>query len=132
MLRTAPFALLCCLAACTPAPGASGTRGIACGSALCEAGTAVCCVRPAPAAASCEARDGGCPLSAGNYLCDGPEDCATGLSCCGYSGRVGTFCGSGSCFAETLCHADADCPTNLANCCATGNGYRSCSASACP
>jgi hypothetical protein len=137
----AVLALSSCLATCpltlvaegTPDAGAdAGAAGVACGSLRCAAGSAACCVRPSPAPETCEPLDGGCPLGAGKFQCDGPEDCAAGQSCCGYSGRVGSFCGGASCFAEVLCHTAADCPTSQANCCAAGNAYRSCGASACP
>jgi hypothetical protein len=134
MLRAASLALLSLVACASDPDGGigAGTRGIACGSLTCQAGTSVCCVRPATAAYSCEAIDGGCPLSAGSYACDGPEDCDTGLSCCGYSGRMGTLCAGGSCFSNPIiCHTNADCPMSQPNCCALDNGYRMCGASTC-
>lgn len=141
------LALMACLASCSLIPVAEGNtdaggdagagadaglRGVKCAGLRCEAGTPMCCVRPPPAAETCESLDGGCPMSAGNFQCDGPEDCAAGQACCGYSGRVGSYCGGTSCFAETLCQTAADCPAGQANCCAAGNGYRNCGASACP
>lgn len=110
----------------------AGEVGVACGAGFCDAGSA-CCVGAGSGETACAPIEQGCSLNAGSYQCDGPEDCASGLSCCGYSGREGSYCGGASCFAETLCHRSDDCFPELPFCAAGqgGSSYNTCAPRVC-
>jgi hypothetical protein len=105
----------------------SPPSGIACGDAVCEAGTVCCLLQdegPTCAAAGVDNLAPSAVIDAGTcygpYLgCDGPEDCS-GATCCpkGFLfGQDYTACAVATSedwfpcgFNAPVCHADSDCP----------------------
>jgi hypothetical protein len=68
-----------------------------------------------------------------DLACDGPEDCATGQSCCGTPATTGiqTVCAQ-TCSASQvrLCHDASQCPSDVPVCCgASGSSTGTCSPS---
>jgi len=108
------------------------TPGITCGTPECAGGD-VCCVSIIDTSSlSCSGSCGGL-----NYTraCDGPEDCATGSSCCGNNDGFTTTCTPGAtCGAvDQFCHTTDDCPTAKPHCCPGAvDDMRSCSATDSP
>jgi hypothetical protein len=102
---------------CQPAGTTCDTQTQTCCAALGDGGISVMCTATAQ-----------CPNSAlVSLACDGPEDCATGESCCG--NRMGTLGFRSSCAAagmcqggRPLCHNHTQCPTALSSCCTIGIG----------
>jgi hypothetical protein len=91
-------------------PDARG-NGIACMSAsvTCSPGR-VCCVQSNDCTYDALCGEPGSCLNDG-MVCDGPEDCPAGESCCGYlaGGGFNSHCAA-ACGAEwTVCHGSPDC-----------------------
>ena len=88
--------------------GAGGHDGVACGVDLvCEL-PEICC-----AAMSGSGCAPGCTGDQVETLCDGPEDCETGVCCWGLTGGSACHPGAGDCGGITpdvACHGSADCP----------------------
>jgi hypothetical protein len=124
-------------------PDMASLDGVACGNMSCK--QTDCCINSS--GAHCVSPQQGCtngPL----FMCDGPEDCATGNlapDCClqtSNGGMGGTHISGSGCMlpndpgcAAILCHSLSDCPTlgGYVGCCAglTGVPYRHCSKTAC-
>lgn len=98
---------------------AGASAGVACGSAVCTPGTEMCCVAGSAPSMQCELVNAVGPKCDFSAVCDGPEDCGAGQSCCGPSGaKIATYCASGACPAgDTLCHTPSDCPGSGQLCC---------------
>jgi hypothetical protein len=90
--------------------------GVQCAQTLCSTQFGCCTV--GGSAPSCLTSTG--EACAGKVImCDVPEDCTGGTSCCVLSAG-GTACeGAGQCEGQgaIACNADADCPADLPACC---------------
>lgn len=122
-------------------PDMATLDGVACGAMSCK--QSECCVN----SSGPHCVTGGCtngPL----FMCDGPEDCASGNfapDCClqtSSSGPGGTKISGSGCMLTSdpacvaiLCHSTADCPTGqgYVGCCALQTSqYKRCSKTPCP
>lgn len=110
------------------------TMGIMCGTEVCT-GTQTCCITRGGGgmmlSEACAA-PGTC-MGGATLTCDGPEDCASGQSCCGAltGGAAGAMCAAGTCMGGApLCHTTADCP--MGSMCCSFMGLSVCSRFGCP
>lgn len=107
-----------CIDVCTGPGPAPSTANITCGSSSCTGGDICCIPTNTPLMPACAAA----PCGSNEYTraCDGPEDCATGTTCCGgATGFWTTTCnvGSGCGTNDQICHTGADCPGSKPHCC---------------
>jgi hypothetical protein len=101
----------------TPIPDAAPTFdaaiGVLCSNTLCSPQTG-CCTATGGTPACLQA---GQQCSGKLVMCDGPEDCSGGTSCC-FAANGGSTCSAASaCTGSILCVTDADCPASESACC---------------
>jgi len=111
--------------------GTASPDKVACAAATCDTATQHCCGSSSmtpTCTATCSS-----PI---DLVCDGPEDCPTGQTCCGTPSMTGlkavcaATCGMDQ---PELCHNSSQCPTSAPKCCGgPGAGFGGCSpATAC-
>jgi hypothetical protein len=83
---------------------------ITCGTLSCDLTQNTCCI--GFLGSECVAgMNQMCGFGSVPQVCDGPEECAEGQSCCLDFGLPASYSCADQCMNVTLCHADSDCST---------------------
>ena len=95
------------------APVFDAAIGVVCSNSLCDPSAGCCTGTGGPPACL----QSGQQCSGKLVMCDGPEDCSNGTSCC-VSATGGSTCSEATaCQGSILCDSDSDCPSGSPSCC---------------
>src|SRR4051812_13659535 len=98
---------------------AAADATLICGGEICVPGVSTCCFEQAGPVIMC--RPIGAPCNGQVSVCDGDEDCMSGLHCCGVAKAMQITCqalcpGDESSGTVRICHQDSECPVELPYC----------------